>query len=391
MRRPIFRTFDTAGRPGVRFGFRGACAVLCMLLAYSHASAARGTASGSVVAPPVFSTAPAQNGAVLLSIALSTPGSSKGAAVHYTVDGTMPTASSPTYVAPILVFSKLIFQAIATTSAGESSGVARWTMPRSVASGTLVWSDEFTNTTGSKGQPNPAVWGYNTGGDGWGNGELETYCGWESSIGPCNPANPSGYVGTDGILHIVAGQPSPGVYTSARVLSQGRFSILYGRVEARIQVPEAQGLWPAFWTLGNNEPIAGWPASGEIDIQERVNAAGTPDWNEGSVHGPGFTGANLGTEYHFPSGQTAGGFHTYGLIWSPGKVQFYLDSPANIYATYTPASLTSLKGAAWPFDSGNAEFILLNLAVGGTWPGLPNSSTPFPSEMLVDYVRVFAY
>jgi len=155
-------------------------------------------------------------------------------------------------------------------------------------------------------------------------------------------------------------------------------------------VPEAQGLWPAFWMLGNNLVTDQWPACGELDIQERVNAAGNPDWNMGSVHGTGFTGSNLGTRYNFPSGQTAAGWHAYGMIWQPGSIQYYLDGPANIYATYTPASLASLPGAVWPFDSGNAQFFIINLAVGGTWPGSPTSSTPFPSATLVDYVRVYA-
>jgi beta-glucanase (GH16 family) len=197
-------------------------------------------------------------------------------------------------------------------------------------------------------------------------------------------------VGTDGYLHIVAEQPSSGVYTSARMKSQGLFSILYGRVEARIQVPEAQGFWPAFWMLGNNIVTDSWPACGELDIQERVDAASNPDWNAGSIHGTGFTGQNLGTQYFFPSGQTAAGWHTYGMIWQPGSVQYYIDDPTNIYATYTPASLTSLEGAVWPFDSGNAQFFIVNLAVGGSWPGSPNSTTPFPSATLVDYVRVYA-
>jgi beta-glucanase (GH16 family) len=143
--------------------------------------------------------------------------------------------------------------------------------------------------------------------------------------------------------------------------------------------------------LGNNIVTDGWPACGEVDIQERVDAASNPDWNAGSIHGTGFTGQYLGTMYYFPSGQTAAGWHTYGMIWQPGSVQFYIDDPANIYATYTPASLSSFAGAVWPFDSGNAQFFIVNLAVGGSWPGNPNSTTPFPSETLVDYVRVYSY
>jgi beta-glucanase (GH16 family) len=110
----------------------------------------------------------------------------------------------------------------------------------------------------------------------------------------------------------------------------------------------------------------------------------------GSVHGTGFTGKNLRTRYNFPSGQTAAGWHAYGMIWQPGSIQYYVDDPTNIYATYTPASLASLLGAVWPFDSDNAQFFITNLAGGGNWPRPPNSSTPFPSQTLVDYVRVYA-
>jgi beta-glucanase (GH16 family) len=332
----------------------------------------------------VFSTTPAQNGAVILSMASTT----SGAVVQFTIDGSTPTTSSPIYQTPMLISSNLTINAIATASGVPSSSVATWTAP-TVAAGALVWSDEFTNTTGAIAQPNPAVWTYDTGDGGWGNSELEIYCGWNSSASPCNSANPNVYVGTDSYLHIVAEQPTSGVYTSARMKSQGLFSILYGRVEASIQVPEAQGFWPAFWMLGNNIVTDGWPACGEADIQERIDAAGTPqDWNQGSIHGTGF---GLGTKYNFPSGQTAATWHTYGMIWQPGSIQYYVDDPTKPYATYTPASLSSLPGAVWPFDSGNALFFIVNLAVGGNWPGSPNNTTPFPSSTLVDYIRVYSY
>jgi len=342
--------------------------------------------SGTTVAAPVFSTTAAQNGAVNVAISSA----SSGATVHYTIDGSTPTTSSPTYHAPMLISTKLTINAIATAPGATSSSVATWTPSAAVSPGALVWSDEFTNTTGANARPNPAVWTYDTGASGWGNQELEDYCAWGSAASPCDPAKPNVYVGTDGYLHIVAEQPSSGVYTSGRMKSQGLFSILYGRIEARIMVPEAQGLWPAFWSLGNNIVTDSWPACGEIDIQERVNAAGNPDWNDGSIHGKGFTEENLGTRYNFPTGQTAAGWHTYGMIWKPGSIQFYIDDPGNIYASYTPASLAPFPGAVWPFDSGNAQFFILNLAVGGSWPGSPNSTTPFPSETLVDYVRVYA-
>jgi len=337
------------------------------------------------VAAPTISTKAAQSGAVIVSLASD----ANGAPIYYTVDGSTPTTTSQQYQAPFLVASNLAVKAIAVMN-GASSTVTSQAFSPNIPSGTLVWSDEFSNSTGANAQPDPTVWTYDTGNSGFGNHELETYCAWGSSSTPCSTTSPSEYVGTDGYLHIVAQNPSQGVYTSARLKTQGLFSVQYGRLEFRAQVPEAQGYWPAAWLLGNNIVTAEWPACGEQDVLERVNAAATPDWNEGSVHGIGFTGdTGLGTKYNFPSGQTAGQWHTYGMIWSKGSVAYYIDSPTNIYATFTIASLTKFQGAVWPFDSGVSNFIILNLAIGGDWPGAPNASTPFPSEMLVDYVRIY--
>ncbi|MFZ0297919.1 MAG: chitobiase/beta-hexosaminidase C-terminal domain-containing protein [Candidatus Sulfotelmatobacter sp.] len=341
-------------------------------------------------APTITTTTNAQTGvkggAVIVSLASGT----NGAGIFYTVDGSAPTASSQPYLAPFLVASNLTLNAIAILD-GTSSTVTRQAFTLNIPAATLVWSDEFANSTGAPAQPNPAIWTYDTGNSGFGNDELENYCAWGSNASPCSAANPSAYVGTDGYLYIVAQQPSPGVYTSARLKTQGLFSFQYGRIEFRAQVPEAQGLWPADWLLGNNIATINWPACGEQDVLERVNAAGTPDWNEGSIHGTGFIGGTgLGTTYHFPNGKTASTFHVYGMIWSPGSVSYYVDDPTQPYVTYTPASLIPLNdGAVWPFDAGQSNFIILNLAIGGDYPGPPNSSTPFPSEMMVDYVRIY--
>ena len=340
---------------------------------------------GNTTAAPTISTAAAQSGAVVVSLASATA----GASIYYTVDGSTPTTNSPKYLAPFLVASNVTLNAIAF--ADSSSTVTSQTFSPNIPAGTLVWSDEFDNSSGTIAQPNPAVWTYDTGASGFGNGELENYCAWGSSASPCSSANPSEYVGTDGYLHIEAQQPSSGVYTSARLKTQGLFSFQYGRFEVKALVPEAQGFWPAAWLLGNNIATINWPACGEQDVLERVNAAGNPDWNAGSIHGTGFTGVTgLGTNYNFPSGQTAAQWHTYGMIWSKGSVAYYIDNPTNIYATYTTSSLTPLNdGAVWPFDAGQSNFIILNLAIGGSWPGPPDSSTPFPSEMLIDYVRIY--
>jgi beta-glucanase (GH16 family) len=367
-------------------------ALMCGCGGGSSNNSGGGGGGNQTAAPTITTTTDAQTGvqggAEIVSLAATTT----GAIIYYTVDGTTPTSSSQPYEGPFLVAANLTLKAIAI-AAGTSSTVTSQTFTVNVQSGTLVWSDEFTNSTGAPAQPNPLIWTYDTGTDCCGNNELEDYCAWGSSTSPCSTTNPSEYVGTDGYLHIEAQQPSPNVYTSARLKSQGLFSFQYGRLEFRALVPEAQGFWPANWLLGNNIATISWPACGEMDVLERVNAALTPDWNEGSVHGTGFTGGTgLGTQYDFPAGQTAGSeFHTYGMIWSPNNVQYYIDSPSNIYATYTSSSLTPLNdGAVWPFDGGQSNFIILNLAIGGDYPGAPDNTTPFPSEMLVDYVRVYA-
>ncbi len=346
------------------------------------------------VSPPVFATTVGANGVQNNAVLVALSSSTGGALIYYTVDGSTPTTASQQYQAPFLVTSNLTVNAIAV-SAGQMSTVGSQAFSPNIPSGTLVWSDEFTNTTGAIAQPNPVIWAYDTGGGGWGNSELETYCAWGSNTSPCSTTLPNEYVGvSDGYLHIEAQQPTTGVYTSARLKTQGLFSFQYGRLEVRAQVPEAQGFWPAAWLLGNTINTINWPACGEQDVLERVDAAETPDWNQGSVHGTDFTGGTgLGTTYYFPTGYTAGQFETYGMIWSPGSVSYYVVDPVtslqDVYATFTPSSISGLSGAAWPFDAGQSNFILLNLAIGGTYPGNPDGTTPFPSEMLVDYVRIY--
>jgi beta-glucanase (GH16 family) len=328
-----------------------------------------------------FSDFGPQNGAAVVSLTSATPGS----VIYYTLDGSTPTTSSQVYQAPFLVASNLTVKAIAVAPGDAASGAVSQSFTPNIASGTLVWSDEFSNSTSANAQPNPAVWTYDTGNSGFGNSELENYCAWGSSLAPCNTASPNAYVGTDSALHLVAHQPSSGVYTSARLKTQGLFSFQYGRIEARILLPEEQGMWPAFWLLGNNIATIDWPACGELDVMEHIDG-GNPlsegfDWVQGSIHG---TNLNGGIQYH-PAGFSAAAWHTYGMIWTKGQIQYYVDSPTNIYATFTPSTQTG----TWPFDDG-PEFILLNLAVGGSWPGNPDATTTFPAAMMVDYVRVYS-
>jgi beta-glucanase (GH16 family) len=166
--------------------------------------------------------------------------------------------------------------------------------------------------------------------------------------------------------------------------TQGLFSLEYGRIEARMKLPEGQGIWPAFWLLGTNIRMVDWPACGELDVMEHIDGSNPKnegfDWVQGSIHG---TGLNGGIQYH-PAGFSAADWHVYGMIWTPGQIAHYVDSPSNVYATF-PAR--TQKGT-WPFDSG-PQFVLLNLAVGGDWPGSPDGTTAFPASLLVDYVRLY--
>jgi beta-glucanase (GH16 family) len=349
--------------------------------------------SNQATATPTISTVPAQNSAVIVALTDST----SGANIYYTTDGTTPTTASPKYLAPFLVASNLTVNVLATAPPLLNSSIASQAFAPNIASGTLVWSDEFSNSGATNVQPNPSTWTYDTGTDCCGNNELETYCAWGSSANSCNPSSPNAYAGSDGYLHIVAQNPSASVYTSARLKSEGLFSFQYGRIEARMMLPESQGMWPAFWLLGNNITTINWPACGEADIMEHIDGSNPPmsvgatppgyDWIAGSVHGGASSSAEVnGSQTYHPAAFSAAAWHTYGMIWTKGQIQYYIDSPSNIYETFTP---TSPGGGTWPFDQG-PQYILLNLAVGGSWPGNPNSTSVFPSTMLVDYVRIYA-
>jgi len=174
-----------------------------------------------------------------------------------------------------------------------------------------------------------------------------------------------------------------GKYTSARLKTQGLAAFTYGRIEARIQVPFGQGIWPAFWMLGADITSAGWPRCGEIDIMENIGKE--PTIVHGTVHGPGYSGGNgIGSPYSLPGGQAfSADFHVYAVEWDQATVEFQVDG--HVYKRVTPAELPA--GTQWVY--GHPFFLLLNLAVGGNWPGYPDATTKFPQRMLVDYVRVY--
>ncbi len=247
---------------------------------------------------------------------------------------------------------------------------------------TLAWSDEFNGPAGSAVDGTKWVAEIGNGSNGWGNHQREY------NTNSTRNASMDGA----GNLVITAIKESLGKkyrcwygecqYTSARLKTQGRFEQAYGRFEARIRVPYGQGIWPAFWMLGNNIQTAGWPACGEIDIMEHI---GREPYNVyGTIHGPGYSGAGgIGAPYTLTSARFTDDFHVFAVEWEPNQIRWYVDG--QLYQTRTPADLP--PGSAWVFD--HPHFMILNLAVGGYWPGDPDSTTVFPQKMYVDYVRVY--
>jgi beta-glucanase (GH16 family) len=242
-----------------------------------------------------------------------------------------------------------------------------------------VWADEFE---GAADLPlDRAKWVFDTGGGGWGNQELQTYTDRPQNARRTGAgqlvieALRESRTGADGI---------PREYTSARLKTQGTFAQAYGRFEARLQVPHGQGLWPAFWMLGADIATAGWPACGEIDIMENIGKE--PGIVHGTLHGPGYSGAqSIGASFSLPAGQRfADGFHDFAVEWEPSVVRWYVDG--RLYQTRTARDLAA--GQRWVFD--HPFFVILNVAVGGSWPGNPDATTTFPQRMLVDHVRVYS-
>lgn len=241
----------------------------------------------------------------------------------------------------------------------------------------LAWSDEFDEPDGSG--VDPTKWVLEVGGGGWGNQELEYYTdrlqnAYVQDGSLVIRAQREKYKGKDGVIRD---------YTSARLKTQGKFSQTYGRFEARMKIPYGQGLWPALWMMGNDIDRVGWPACGEIDIMENIGKE--PSFIHGTIHGPGYAGdAGIEARYTLPIGKKfADDFHIYAMEWEPTAIRFYVDG--DLYATRTRTDLP--RGRQWVFD--HPFFLLMNVAVGGGWPGNPDGSTVFPQTMLVDYVRVY--
>lgn len=228
----------------------------------------------------------------------------------------------------------------------------------------LVWSDEFDGTALNRSNWTPEI---GTGSGGWGNNELQYYTDRSQNLQV-----------TGGNLVITARKESYGGmnYTSARIKTQNLKSFTYGKIEARIKLPSGQGLWPAFWMLGSNISTVGWPYSGETDIMERVNnnpyVNGTVHWDAGGHAEYGRVSGNLDFSQ----------YHVYSVEWDSKYIRWFVDGQ-QFNEFYIENGTGNTEEFQRPF------FLLLNLAVGGNWPGAPNDSTPFPAQMLVDYVRVY--
>ncbi len=252
------------------------------------------------------------------------------------------------------------------TDSADGSALPGWT---------LTWSDEFNGPDGSA--VDATKWKHDVGGTGWGNNELEYY-----TDGTQNAVVQGGDLvitaTTDGASQYKCSYGTC-KYTSARLLTQGLFSQQYGRFEARAQMPTGKGLWPAIWALGDNISTVSWPACGEVDFMETI---GTDIMNNhGSLHMPASYGPS-GT-YKLPNGASyADAFHTFAFEWEPGTIRFYVDDV--LYETQTSAVPS---GDTWEFD--HPFFLLINVAVGGQWPGSPDGTTTFPQTLKVDYVRVY--
>jgi beta-glucanase (GH16 family) len=237
----------------------------------------------------------------------------------------------------------------------------------------LAWQDEFEGAAGQL--PDAAKWGYDIG-TGWGNEQLE--------FDTQRPENVS--LDGNGNLAITAREELYSVggitydYTSARIVTRDLFEATYGRYEARIKLPVGRGIWPAFWMLGANIETVGWPACGEIDIMEYLGH--DPNSIYGTLHGPGYSGAQgIGERFDLTEGRFDTAFHVFSVEWRDDSIKWFVDG-----VNYHTVKRGDQPGS-WVFDK--PFYLILNVAVGGRWPGSPDDSTVFPQTMLVDWVRVY--
>jgi beta-glucanase (GH16 family) len=256
---------------------------------------------------------------------------------------------------------------IGETSVDGGAPDAAPVMDASLDGWTLTWSDEFNSGTA----PDPASWtftsiGTSTSGPGWG----------------VEYDRPSAVTVENGALTITATQASDGGVVSGAIDTKGKFQQTYGRFEARMKAPPGAGVWPAFWLMGDTNG-KGWPTCGEIDVVEIIGS--DPKTSYATVHSGSTADATANTATggkYTASANLSDDFHVYAVEWDATSMAFYIDD--TLYETVTPQTMTG--GELWAFD--HEFYVLLDLAIGGSWAGPPNAST-FPAKMLVDWVRVY--
>jgi beta-glucanase (GH16 family) len=244
----------------------------------------------------------------------------------------------------------------------------------------LVWEDNFD----VDGAPDASKWAFEIGDGtaqgipGWGNNELQYYTDRPENVSVEN-----------GVLKITARQESfeGSGYTSARLITKGLFQQKYGRFEARVKLPTGQGLWPAFWLLGDDSNGDIWPQIGEIDVMEYLGDEPTQIF--GTIHGPQYSGGeSISKEFVLEADRFDTGFHIFGIEWTPDFINFYVDD--KLYQTLKPSDVEEETNGEGEWVFNDREFyMILNMAVGGNLPGPPNADTMFPQTMYVDYVRVY--
>lgn len=245
---------------------------------------------------------------------------------------------------------------------------AGFTSPTTYDGFTLTWQEEFDGT-----ELNTNDWSYDlgTGDNGWGNNELQSYTRDNITM-------------KDGHLVITAKQQftQDGEYTSSRIKTQGSQNFQYGRIDVRAALPKGQGIWPAVWMLGSNFENVGWPLCGEIDIMEMIGGAGRENTVHGTLHWQGDNGhVYQGGETTLSEGTFNDEFHVFSIIWTATDITWLVDDVEFHSMDTTPTQMNEFR---------NSFFFIVNLAVGGNWPGAPNTSTTFPQHLIVDYIRVFS-
>ena len=244
---------------------------------------------------------------------------------------------------------------------------AGYDAPASYPGYTLAWSDEFNGTS-----LNQSNWSFQNGNGcpnlcGWGNSELETYS--ENNL-----------TLQDGKMVIEARRESS-AYSSSKIISTGKKTFKFGRIDIRAKLPKGKGIWPALWMMPEASVFGGWPRSGEIDIMEMLGHE--PNKTYGTLHfGPGPGSVQINKSFTLPTGSFYDEFHVFSLVWKQDQIQWLVDG--NVYAT---ASKLDVGSNNYPFNE--QFYFIINLAVGGQWPGNPDATTTFPQWMIVDYVRVY--